>query len=238
MKTSLALLAVTLFAVNAFAASYFVVLRDGTRYECKGKPTVKDGKAYIVLVSGPTLTLDPTQIDGAKSEEVTKYNGGSVLAQQAAPTPAPASQPSSLGAQIRLRKAPDANASTGATTTPPPPVATGGDPLRSDVMAKFERAYENVGIFEHKVTSTGPHSIRAELTADSEEKVFNAISATAFLAVRDAGTAGVHIDMIELFMKTTTGGSAGRFQMTRDDATALDTKQISKEDYYVRKVVY
>jgi hypothetical protein len=236
---TLALLASMLFALQALAASYYVVLRDGTRYECKGKPVVKDGRALLTLVSGQTLAVDPGQIDTAKSEEVTKYNGGQVLAQQQATTPAPASQPSSLGSSIRLRKGPDsATASPAPVATPQPPATGAEPPLRSDVTQKFERAYENVGIFEHKVTSTGAHSLRAELTADSEEKVFNAISATAFLAVRDAGTTGIRIDLVELFMKTTTGGSAGRFQMSRDDALALDTKQISKEDYYVRKVIY
>jgi hypothetical protein len=39
-------------------------------------------------------------------------------------------------------------------------------------------------------------------------------------------------------MKTTSNGSAGRFQMTRADAEALDTKKISQQDYFVRKVVY
>jgi hypothetical protein len=228
---------VSLFAFQALAASYFVVLKDGTRYEAKGKPVVKDGRALITLVSGQTLAVDPNQIDAAKSEEVTKYNGGQVLAQGQAPTPAPASQPSSLGSAIRLRKGPETPAPAPAPVTPPP--NPGGEPnLRSDVTQKFERAYENVGIFEHKVTPTGAHSLRAELTADSEEKVFNAISATAFLAVRDAGTTGVRIDLVELFMKTTTGGSAGRFQMSREDAVALDSKQISKEDYFVKKVIY
>ena len=37
---------------------------------------------------------------------------------------------------------------------------------------------------------------------------------------------------------TTPGGSSGRFQMTRDDATQLDNKTLSKEDYYVRKVIF
>ena len=39
-----------------------------------------------------------------------------------------------------------------------------------------------------------PHSLRAELTADNEEKVFNAISATSFLVVRNAGVPGAQVD--------------------------------------------
>jgi hypothetical protein len=56
--------------------------------------------------------------------------------------------------------------------------------------------------------------------------------------VRNAGVDGVQIDMVEMFMKTTTGGSAGRFQMTRADAEALDKRTISQQDYFVQKVIY
>ena len=110
--------------------------------------------------------------------------------------------------------------------------------LSSEVLNKFERAYENVGIFEHKITPTGAHTLRAELTADNEEKVFNAISATSFLIVRNAGVSGAQVDSVELFMKTTTGGSSGRFQMARDDAGALDNKSLTREEYFIRKVLY
>ena len=118
------------------------------------------------------------------------------------------------------------------------PVQTSGGALGSDVIEKFTRAFENVGIFEQKLTATGPHTLRAELTADSEDKVFNAISATSFLMVRNAGIPGAQVDMVELFMKTTTGGASGRFQMTRADAEALDAKKMTKEEYFVRKVIY
>jgi hypothetical protein len=243
MKKSLLLLAtVLLFASNAFA-SYWVVLKDGSRYECKAKPTVTNGKASFTTLGGQTFNVEASQIDVAKSEEATKYNGAQVfnIGGPAAGSGQPQQQ--GLGSQIKLRKLP-------ANNTPPPPpaattsagaappAATGAGALSSEVLQKFDRAFENVGIFEHKVVSTGAHSLRADLTADSEEKVFNAISATAFLAVRDAGVPGVKIEMVELFMRTTNGGASGRFQMTREDATAIDSKQITKEDYFVRKVIY
>lgn len=243
MKKSLWLLAaVMLFASNAFA-SYWVVLKDGSRYECKAKPTVTNGKAAFTTVAGQTFNVEAAQIDVAKSEEATKYNGAQVfnIGGPGAPQGAGQPQQQGLGSQIKLRKLPGntpppppAPASAGG----PPPVAAGSGALSAEVLQKFERAFENVGIFEHKVVSTGAHSIRADLTADSEEKVFNAISATAFLSVRDAGVPGVKIAMVELFMKTTNGGASGRFQMTREDATAIDSKQITKEDYFVRKVIY
>jgi hypothetical protein len=112
-----------------------------------------------------------------------------------------------------------------------------GATLPAIVIDKFDRAFENVGIFEKKVTSGNARSIRAELTVDTEERVFNAISATSFLMVRNAGE-NVQIDLVELFMKTTNGGAAGRFQMSRADAEALDKRTISQQEYFLRKVIY
>jgi hypothetical protein len=242
MKKSISLLALaTLFAVNA-SASYWVVMKDGTRYEAKQKWTLRGGKAEINLVSGQTLSVEPAAIDAAKSDEVTRMGGANVIGQEVAQAPKPQHETSALGSAIKLRKTPVVQPSQSAPppTAPAslPPIANSNGALSEEVVQKFLRAYENVGIFEHTVVSTGAHSLRAELTADSEEKVFNAISATSFLTVHDAGIQGVHIDMVELFMKTTTGGSSGRFQMSRADAEALLAKQITKEDYFVKKVIY
>jgi hypothetical protein len=56
--------------------------------------------------------------------------------------------------------------------------------------------------------------------------------------VHNAGVQGVQIDVVELFMKTTTNGAAGRFQMTRDDAQALTDHKISQQEYFVRRVIF
>jgi hypothetical protein len=242
MKKALVLfIFASLVAMQSFAA-YIVVLRDGKQYKAKAKWTIVNGKALVQLDNGQSLTLDPALIDEAKSETTTKLGLGDVRmmnldANMPAATGAKTSSNSSLGNQIKLRKLnqPNAQAATPTTALPPPPP---GDAINTEVIMKFERAYENVGIFEHKLTPSGPHSIRAELTADSEDKVFNAISATSFLMMRNAGVTGAQVDMIELFMKTTNGGSAGRFQMTREDAQALDAKTISQQEYFVRKVIY
>lgn len=235
-KTLMIVVAAIAFAVPAFA-TYYVVLKDGTKYPAKSKPAIVNGKAMIQLETGSTIAVDPALIDYAKSEEATKFGGGRVLAQEEEQR-ATRSQ-SSLGTAIKLRKLQQQQAAAGTETAPPPPPAGGATgSLGNEVMDKFARAYENVGIFEQKVTSPSAHALRVELTADSEEKVFNAISATSFLIVRNAGLQGVQIDMVELFMKTTTGGSAGRFQMLRADAIALDGKQMTREDYFVKKVLY
>jgi hypothetical protein len=235
MRKLLILLGALLVSTQAFA-TYFVVLKDGSQLRATKKWTILNGKAIIQLEGGGTMALDPNSIDVAKSEETTKMGGGSVLAVEQTST-VPQNQGTGLGGAYKLRKLPTDTTTAPATTTTPILTLT-GPMLSSEVLNKFERAYENVGIFEHKITPTGPHSLRAELTADNEEKVFNAISATSFLVVRNAGVPGAQVDQVELFMKTTMGGSSGRFQMTRDDASALDGKSMTRQEYFVRKVLY
>ncbi len=247
MKKTLTLLAfAVLFTVPVFAR-YIVVLKDGTRYTAKAKWTVNKGKALVLLENGQSLQFDPSLIDVAKSEQMTKIgsaNADVIDLNPAASTAARQAQQPSLGSQIKLRTPAQQQAARDQATAPavapatPPPVAGGPGVLPDIVLEKFDRAFENVGIYEKSVKSTGGRSLRAELTVDTEERVFNAISAASFLMVRNAGVEGQQIEVVELFMRTTNGGAAGRFQMTRDDAGALDKRTISREDYFIRKVIY
>lgn len=242
MKKALVLFVfASLVAAQSFA-SYIVVLKGGKQYKAKAKWTIVNGKALVQLENGQSLTIDPALIDEAKSEATTRLGLGNVtimnLDAHLPATGAPKQQAPTLGDTIRIRK-PNQNTPQTEQTAPTTPAApVNNSAISGEVIMKFERAYENVGIFEHKLTPSGAHSIRAEVTADSEDKVFNAISATSFLMVRNAGVAGAQVDMVELFMKTTNGGAAGRFQMTREDAQALDAKTISQQEYFVRKVIY
>jgi hypothetical protein len=240
MKKILLLLAASLLVCPQLLA-YWVVLKDGTRYDATAKPVITPGKpTTIPLKSGQTITVPSGAIDEAKSEEVTRLGGGSLLGveQRTVPAGKPAS---TLGSQIKLRR--DEQAQQQSRVVPVAPAPVVGPTLGADVLDKFERAYENVGIFEHKMTSTGAHVLRADVTTDSEEKVFNAISATAYLIVRNAGLNAVTIDEVDIFMKMTNGGTAGRFQMTRADADALYTggnapDRTKLQEYFVQKVLF
>ena len=230
-----------LVTANAFA-TYIVVLKNGQTYKAKAKWTMQNGKAIVQLENGQSLAIDPTLIDVAKSEQTTAAGlGGAKILNTVTNTPAPQPQQQEpgLGSAFHLKKSGTAAAPVPAPsqTAPPPALSTNGT-LSQEVLDKFARAYENVGLFEQKISSPAPGVVRADLTADSEDKVFNAISATSFLIVRNAGVPGADIKMVELFMKTTVGGSAGRFQMSREDAQALDSKQMSQQDYFIRRVIY
>ncbi|MEA2414412.1 MAG: hypothetical protein QOI58_1069, partial [Thermoanaerobaculia bacterium] len=89
MKKTLILAALAVLTVTQlFAASYWVVMKDGTRYEARAKWTIVNGKATMTLTNGSVLALDPSAIDIAKSEEVTRLGGGELLGveQRATPT--------------------------------------------------------------------------------------------------------------------------------------------------------
>ena len=243
------LLPVAVFALllSAQSFAYVIVLKDGTRYNAKAKWTVSNGKAIATLDSGAVVTLNPSEIDVAKTDQVNALGMGNVavLGQEQTAQPAAQQQAPTLGQMVKMRGRQSAAPTGAGTGTPshnpnamapaqPSPVPDQLDPQLKD---KFERAYENVGIFEHKLSGTN-RSMRVELTVDSEEKVFNAISATAFLIARNAGMDNMNIEIVDLFMKTTTGGAAGRFQMNRADADSINNKAILLPDYFVRKVIY
>jgi hypothetical protein len=240
MKKALVAIAVLFLAAFPAFAAYTVVMKDGTRYQAKAKWTIVNGKAIIRLQTGGSVSVDPALIDAAKSEEVTKagLGGARVLGVEEAPASQPTKQPQSLGSTVQMR--PRAQFGQQAATTTESTATSAGvvaNQLDSRLAANFERAYENVGIFEHTMAGTN-RVVRAEVTADNEDKVFNAISATAFLIVRNGGIENTQIEMVELFMKTTNGGAAGRFQIDRADAEAINAKTITLPDFYVRNVIY
>ena len=248
MKKSLTVFAFAMLLGSQAFAAYTIVLKDGTHYNAKSKWTIQNGKALVTLESGQTMTLNPNEIDVAKTDQVNAMGGGnvSVLGQEQPAQSAAQKAAPSLGQLVKMRRQ-----QTAPTTTAPAPVAPSHNPgstapaepvpvpdqLDPRLKDTFERAYENVGIFEHKLTGTN-RTPRVELTADNEDKVFNAISATSFLIARNAGIDNLEIETVELFMKTTTGGSAGRFMINRADADSINNKAISLQDYFVRKVIY
>jgi hypothetical protein len=188
MKKSLLLVALaSLIAAPAFAR-YTVILKDGTRYLAKAKWTVVNGKAIVKLENGQTVQLDPALIDAAKSEQATKsgYDGTVLDLDPNMPQTQTASDQPSLGDTIRLRPRPN-NQPAAPKPATPAPVASNVMPQR--VIDTFERAYDELRIFERKIEPTGPNALRATLTVDTEERVFQVISATSFLIVKNAGSA-------------------------------------------------
>jgi len=246
------IVAATLFLVGLnLNAAYTVVLKNGTRYRATERWTVQNGKAMVKLENGTVLQLDPALIDVPRSDAASRSGLGDAIVLNTG-TAAPGGKPPvtagpSLSELSRTRgtKAPKPNEPVTSATktatpssTPPLSAPAGGDRNSEDFVEKLQQAYENVGIFEYKVAPAAGGSVRAELVADSEDQVFKAISATAFVMANVPLASGQKIETLELFMKTVRGGSAGRFQMKQTDADAIFSKKRTWQDFFVEKVLF
>lgn len=245
MRKILAISLLAALAASAALADYVVVLKDGRRYEARAKWTIVQGKAIIELTNGRRLQLDPAMIDAPASEAATRSGLGDAKVLEMAPqTPASSrKQQPSLGSIASIRKSPETPAAVTPAPSPAPAAKSGGRPAEPAVIAgsvdstvaeKFNAAYENVGIYERKLSLSEAGRLRIDLMADTEDQVFKAISATAFVFANvPSSYAGV-----DLFLQTVNGGSAGRFQMSKQDAQALANKQIEWYDFFVSNVIF
>ncbi len=227
-------------------ASYTIVMRDGQRYRAKEKWKVVNGKASFTLENGQSMSLDPKLIDQAASEKVNTQSlgGARVIATSQAPVESKAT-PSPLGS-ITIKPAAGASSTKApppSTSAPPPSAAagsaSGATNLSNNVVQLFSQAYENVGLFDAKVIGNGPNRLHITMTADNEDQVFKAISATAFMMTKVQGATQERVETIDLFLMTINGGSGGRFQMSQADATELAQDTQNKwKDYFIRKVIF
>ena len=241
MKKFITAAAAMVFVTSSLYASYIVVLRDGTQYKARAKWTVSNGKALIALENGNTLQLDPALIDVAQTDRVNRLGLGNVKVLAQETTTAPAEQePSTLGSTLRLRTprvepTPDV---AGTSSNPVPTGANAPGGVGQAAIAKFEAAYEKVGVFDQKILSPAPGQMKVSMTTDNEERVFGVITATAYLIQGVPRLTGVSIENVELKLRTSVNGSAGLFQMTRADAELLNLKRITPAQYFVQKVIY
>lgn len=241
MTRKITLLATLLLVLpSLLLAGYTVVMKDGQQYKAREKYVIVGGKAVFTLENGTTLTVDPKLIDSAASEKVSASTmGGAKILATPGTSEQPQQQQSSLGSITHLRQPPPVEPKPGTTTTSPLGAATGTTNLSNDVIGRFQQAYENVGLFDAKVIGNGTNKLRVELTADNEDQLSRAISATAYLITKIPEVSKTEkVEMVELFLKTINGGSAGKFQMTDVDAKPLSANPNAWTDYFVKKVIF
>ncbi len=237
MRILLAVMTTIFLALPAFA-EYTIILKDGTTYRAQDKwKVVENGQAVVTLVSGTQIKFDARLIDVHRTEETNRLGlGDARLIKVEDPAPASETPQRSLGSITTLKKD-DRDRNPAATENPQraatAPSSPTGSRLGKEILGKFERAYDNVGLFGATVEPLNTNELKIAVTTNNEDEVFKAISATAFLVANLPG-----IEQVTLLMSTLNGGSAGKFQMSRGDAKALSDKHINWQSYYVQKVIY
>lgn len=241
MKRILLLAAALLMVATSSFATYMIVLKDGTRYRAKQKWTINGKLAVARLESGELIQFDSSLIDHEATDEANRLGYGDAMVISTGTTTSSAPKKAAakpLGSVTSLRKLPAGTSRDATADTPGKSDANepAGPPLIGKQSVRmFSKAYDNVGIYDAEIEPLAGYRLRVQLTADNEDTVFKAISATCYVMTHIPDQ---RIDMVELFMATLNGGSSGRFQITPDEAKKINDKKISWQDYYVAKVIF
>ncbi|HKF43417.1 MAG TPA: hypothetical protein VKG01_09970 [Thermoanaerobaculia bacterium] len=245
MKTRIAAIAFAALAFGAAVAfAYNIKLKDGSLIFARSKYEVKGTKAIITLQNGTVTQIDLALIDVPGTEQYNKENPGNVIALQQGedreiklPTVKPVPTVS-LQDVIRQRKTRFGEMinKLGEGAPPPPGSAAAGSwqPVESTVETAFRRVLDGAAMTQYRLTNFRGR-LRLLATVNSEEAVFNMLSASA-RAIGDLIDKGKPTT-VDIVLTTSSGDSAGTFEMTADQARALVNGNLSVADYFIKNVV-
>lgn len=240
MRRILGLLFAALLLASSAALGYVIKLKTGALIFAQGKYTVKGKKAIFTHQNGTPMQIDLDTIDVTGTDKYNKENPGNVIAlDQGAQLNVPivtAPPTVSLQEVIRQRKmrlaAPPAKSSASPEAAGPP--GESWQPVDSVTDTAFRKVLDGAQITQYRLTDYRGN-VRLLATANSEEAVFNTLSAAA-RAVADLTNAGKPMS-IEIFITTSSGESGGNFQMNPEQARQLVNGNISVADYFLKNVI-
>ncbi len=223
------------------ASAYNIKLKDGSIIFARSKYEVKGNKAIITLPNGTVTQIDLETIDVPGTEQYNKENPGNVIAlapgeEKEVKVPMLKPPPTvSLQDVIRRRKM-----SLGVTS---PKAAAGAETGASEtswqvpepaVELAFRKVLDGAAITQYRLTSYRG-KLRLAATTNSEEAVFNMLSASA-RALADLQEKGKPT-VVEIVLTTSTGEPAGSFEMNSENARQIINGTVSVADYFVRNVI-
>jgi len=241
-RTGIVVAAFVLLTSSLFA--YVVKLKDGTLVFARAPYTVKGTQAIITLENGNVTQIAMDKVDVPGTIQYNKENFGNVVAIDAPeekPKQLPTAPPRSnnpLGDLIKQRgtrmslptPGPAAAASTSGTGAKSAEAAV--DPV---YQSAFTQVFEGAEISQFRVVSARGKT-RILVSADSEQAVFSALSASA-RALRDAFARG-RSDSVEIVLTTSSGEPAGTFDMSPAQAKLLVDKNVTVQEYFVKNVIF
>lgn len=235
-------LGLCLLALLAPALSaYNVKLKDGSIIFAKSRYEVKGKKAIITLTNGTVTQIDLDLIDVPGTEQYNKDNPGNVIvivpgSEAAVPnqpmaTPVPTV---SLQDVIRRRKmqlgAPAAKSVSAADRSGTPGSWSQVEPV---IDVAFRKVLDGAQISQYRLTVYRGKT-RLLATANTEEAVFNVLSASA-RALADLATRGKDAP-VDILLTTSSGEPAGTFEMNAEQARLLVNGTLPVADYFIRNV--
>lgn len=242
MKVTAGLLAVALFLASGSALAYVVKLKDGSLVFARLKYEVKGTKAIITLENGTVTQIDLSRVDVPGTEEYNRKYSGNVIALDTpdqkvlnVPSSAPPPPPR-LQDMIREKrtKQPLEPGATGAAAVGPSGEAASWSAVEPLLKASFDQILQGAGIPQYRLTNFRG-KVRLIATANSEEAVFNTLSAAA-RALADLATRGKAVP-VEIILTTSSNQSGGTFEMTPDQARQIVNGGLPVAEYFVQNVI-
>lgn len=227
------------FALGSAAAlAYNVKLKDGSIIFARSKYEVKGKKAIITLQNGTVTQIDLATIDIPGTEQYNKENPGNVIAlvggeEKEIKLPMLKPPPTvSLQEVIQQRKTRLGVPPAKAAENPDSPASW--QPVEPSVEAAFRRVLDGAAITQYRLANFRG-KLRLLATVNSEEAVFNMLSASARV-LADLLEKGKPTTA-EIVLTTASGESAGSFEMNSDQARQLVNGNLSVADYFVKFVI-
>jgi archaellum component FlaF (FlaF/FlaG flagellin family) len=231
-------LAAALLVLGASAAfAYNVLLKNGSIIFAREPYTVKGAKVIITLQNGTVVSYDLDQIDVPGTERYNKENPGNVIAivpGEHANVVLPTGRPTqSLQEVMRQKKvtigAPPSKSAAASSSDS----ASSFQSVEPFIEEAFHRVLDGASISQYRLT-TYRGRVRLLATANTEEAVFNTLSATA-RALADLASKGRAITM-EIVLTTSGGEAGGSFEMNPDQARLIVNGSLTPADYFIKNV--
>jgi hypothetical protein len=235
------LLAAAALLLGASAGlAYNVKLKDGSIIFARSKYTIKGTKAIITLTNGTVTQIDLDSIDVPGTDQYNRDNPGNVIVIQpgdAQTVSRPMAQPpptTSLQEMIKKRKVavgvPSKSAAAPDRAGTP---GVGWPQVDAQIEAAFRKVLDGAQISQYRLTDYRGKT-RLLATANTEEAVFNTLSASA-RALADLAARGKDAS-VEIVITTSSGDSGGVFAMNAEQARLIVNGNLAVADYFIRNV--
>jgi hypothetical protein len=238
VKKSFLLALLSTLLISSIASAYVIKLKDGSLIFARIKYTVKGDRAIITLENGTVTAMKLELIDVEGSEKYNAENFGNVVAidtpEGHKPTPIPSVGPAAPRLQdyIKDRK-PRMGLPSAAEKSSTDASGPSFQPVDANLQTAFAKIFDGAGITQYRLTNfRGKTGLL--VTANTEEQVFNALSAAA-RALSDPASRGNPIT-IKVVLTTSSGESAGTLDMSPEQARLLVNGQITAADFFVKNV--
>jgi len=230
---------VLLFLLCAAAASAYVIrLRDGSMLFARFKYEVKGTKAIITLENGTVTQIDLEKVDVPGTDEYNKKYSGNVIAidtPEEKKLSAPGGPPTPVAHLQDLARAGKLHSSSGLPAGSGSAESGSWQPVDGLVQAAFTKVFDGASIPQWRLANYRGKT-RLLVTTNTEEAVFNALSAAA-RAIGDLSDRGKDTE-VEIVFTSSTNEPGGTFDMTPSQARQLVNGVIPVGDYFVKNVIF